>query len=445
MSQPTALPLDQALYLQAMNKPVWDELVWKASMGYGVLGQLIDRMNTASGGSQKVNDYIFYNSKLNDRGIFSAINGAPTIVSGTNLNVPISGEPTNFRIRDIVSDDNYVQGRVVGRTTNSIILEPVNVTSFSTATHFLSGTNTRVLFDASGNRCSTGKESLSWVPEKDYGYIATLRDSSHQCKREQVQSWVKYSGGFWYRGWDEMTVNNWNRNREEQYYWSERTIHYAGTANEYMTTGGLRWSIMNNGGSYEALTSQLTLSTFNGFIDDMMIKSTNTGREVILLMGQYFLGNLQGSVFEPYIKAAGTRNTFGGAGVKGLNVMEYAYGGMSLNFAILPLFNNTEKYPAISTITGKNKLAGTGLFMDVASLESYGGASIPSIQKYHFGEKELYAGYMNGLATDFNTGDLASASQSGIISDVMGREFHLAGENGLYVRAQNMGLMELAY
>lgn len=444
MSQPTQLPLDQALYIQGMNKPVWDSLVWDASMKYGVLGQFINRTNTAAGGSKQVQDYIFYNAKLDDRGIFSQINGAPTLSGSGQLTVPVAGNPENFRLRDVVQDDTYTQGRVIGRTTNAIILEPVTVTAFNASTQFQSGTNTRVLFDASPNRCSSGKESLSWIPERDFGYVATMRDSSHQCKREQIQSEVKYMDGFWYRSWDKMTIRNWSRTYEEQAFWSERGLFHANTANEYRTTGGVRWSIMNNGGLYEALTSPITQSTFDEFLSETLIRSGSENKESLLLLGQYALSGLQG-IIEPYIRAAGSRNTFGGAGVKGLDVMEYARAGMKINFAQLPMFNNAKKYPAISTITGNNRLANTMLFLDTEMLDTFGGGGRPSIQKYHFGEKELYSAYMNGIGTDFNTGDISGASQSGIISDVMGREFHLAGENGLYVTAQNMGLIELAY
>lgn len=443
MSQPQSLPLDQALYLQAMNKPAWDSVVWDASMKYGVLSQFVNRTNTAAGGSKKVEDYIFYNAKLDDRGIFTQINGAPTL-TGVNLTVPVAGDPANFRIRDIVQDDNYIQGRVIGRTSNAIIIEPVNVSAFNASTQFQSGTNTRVLFDASGNRCSSGKESLSWVPEKDFGYIATMRDSSHQCKREQVQSFVEYYGQYWYRTWDKLTVRNWARTDEEQTYWSERALLHAGTQNETRTTGGVRWSIMNNGGLYEGLTSALSLTRFNEFISEMMIRSADTNRDILMLVGQYSLAGMQ-TLLTPFISAAGIHNTFGGAGVKGLDVMTYAYGGMKINFAQLPMFNNSKKYPSISTITGTNRLASSMLFLDTAPLDTFGSEKRPSIQKYHFGDKELYSAYMNGIGTDFNTGDLAGASQSGIISDVMGREYHLAAEKGLYVTAQNMGLIELAF
>lgn len=440
---PTSLPVDQALYLNAMNKPVWDSLVWKASMGYGVLRQLTARMNTAAGGSQRVGDYIFYNAKLDDRGIFSSITAAPTLAGG-NLTIPIAGDPYQFRIRDVVQDANYKQARVVGRTINGIIVESIGSATLSASVDFQANTQVAVLFDASGNRCSEGKENLNYVPESDYGYIATTRDSSHQCKREQIDSFVKYRNGFWHTGWDDLTVQHYENQMEDQLYWSERSIKYQGTANEVRTTGGLRWSIMNNGGLYEALTSPLTQTTLNAFLNEMMIKSTQANRKTIMLVGQYALSSLTG-IIDPYIKEAGIHNTFGGAGIKGLNVNSYGYGGMNADFSILPLFNNYKKRPEISTITGNNKLANSILFLDVAPLETYSAGMRPTIQKKHFGAKETYMMYKNGIGTDFTVNDIATGNTETIISDVMGREFHIAGENGYYITAQNMGLIELAY
>ncbi len=439
----TQLPVDTALYLQGMNKPVWDSLVWKASMGYGVLGQFIDRSNTAAGGSQRVEDYKFYNAKLDYRGVFAAITATPTL-SGGNLTVPVSGDVNNFRIRDVVSDDNYIQGRVIGRTGSSIIIEPVSVTTFSASTHFQANMTTRVLFDASPSRLSNGKETLNWIPEPDYGYIATSRESSAQAKREQIQSFVNYTrNGYWHRSWDDMTVGNWNRTREDQFYWSERGLFNANTANEYRTTGGVRWSIINNGGLYEPLTAPLTTSVWEAFANETMVRSTKTGRKVVGLIGQLALSEIQ-TIIQPYIQYAGIHNTFGGAGVKGLDVMTYSRAGLTVDFAVLPLFNNYKSYPGL-TSTGENKLQKSILFMDVAPLDTYGGGTRPAIEKKHFGAQEVYLAYKDGIGTDNDITDIKNATNSGIISDVMGREFHIAAETGIYVTAQNMGLIEANY
>lgn len=439
----TSLPLDTALYAQSMNKPAWDTMVWKASMGYGVLSNFINRANRAAGGSERVYEKKFLSAKLDIRGVFASITGAPTL-SGGNLTIPVSGEVSQFRLRDVVQDDNYVQGRVISRTGNSIVVEPVSVTTFSASTHFQSGMTTRVLFDASPTRLSGPKETLSWIPESDYGYIATRRESSAQAKAEQIQSEVHWTkGGFWYRSWDKLTLENWERTNEDQAFWSERGIFHAGTANEYRTTGGVRWSIINNGGLYEPLTAPLTATVFDDFINETMVRSTRVGRKAVVLLGQLALSDIQ-TIIQPYIQQAGIHNTFGGAGVKGLDVNTYSRAGMSIDFAILPLFNNYKKFPAL-TSTGQNKLQKSMLFMDVADLETYGGGTRPAIQKKHFGAQEVYMTYQDGIGTDNDISDIAGASNPGIISNIMGREFNIASETGLYVTAQNMGLIEANY
>ncbi|MFN9956319.1 MAG: hypothetical protein ACK55I_24745, partial [bacterium] len=203
-------------------------------------------------------------------------------------------------------------------------------TTFSTAAHFQSGTIAKVFFDSSANRYSNGKTPLSIVPQTDYTYTAITRESSSQARRDRIASFVKWQGDFWYRSYDDLALRKFSKSLEFKYAFSERAI-VAGPQGEAYTTGGLRWSIINNGGTYLPMTTEFTQSQFNDFLETLVRKSAENGRNLVALMGTAAMARLQ-TLLSPYIQYGGSQNTLGGVSVEGLNVMTYSYAGMKIDF-----------------------------------------------------------------------------------------------------------------
>jgi hypothetical protein len=237
---------------------------------------------------------------------------------------------------------------------------------------------------------------------------------------------------------------------EYKYAFSERQIK-TGPFGEYYTTGGLRWSIINNGGSYLSLTSELTQTVFNDFLEQMVRVSAEGGRKLVGLMGSAAMARLQ-TILGDYIKFAGTANTFGGASVTGLNVMKYAYAGLEIEFVRWALLDDEMFRSELSSINGKPRMSNSIYFIDMTSVPAADGSgTIAALQKYHFNNDELIANYVPGMigldSSDASTvkATLGSSTMASLgTGDVDGVDFHILSDCGLYCIADRMGLIEFA-
>jgi len=441
------LPLSQSLLLKGLSLPNKMAMVYAQDYGYNVLTQLTSKLAPSISTPQSKVEI----SSLGNLGVYSKIVVNGTASGNGGLSVAVL-DASKFRIGDIVADGNLVQGIVVNvdTTGNSLILAPHSTSSLTAGTHFLANTQAKRFFDASANRSSSGKSTLNYTPDTDYALTAVTRESSHQSRRDRISSFVKWNGDFWWRSYDDLTLKAFAKQLEYKYAFSERAIK-QGPMGEYYTTGGLRWSIINNGGSYLSLTSELTQTVFNDFLEQMVRVSAEGGRKLVALMGSAALARLQ-TILGDYIKFAGTANTLGGTSVSGLNVMKYAYAGIEIEFVRWALLDDEMFRGELSTINGKPKMSNSIYFVDLTPTPAADGSgTIATLQKYHFNQDELIANYVPGMigleSSDPSTIKAAlSGGQSVSLgtSDVDGVDFHILSDCGLYVLADRCGLIEFA-
>lgn len=444
MATATNLPLSQSLLLKGLSLPNKMAMVYAQDYGYNVLTQLTSKLAPSITSAQAKIEV----SSLGNLGVFSKVN----VAINTSTGVIGVTDASKFRIGDIVADANLVQGLVtdVNIAAGSITLVPHSVGSF-TSSHFALNHTAKRFFDASPNRSSFGKSTLNYTPDTDFALTAVTRESSHQARRDRTGSFVKWSGDFWWRSYDDLTLKAFAKQLEYKYAFSERQIK-TGPYGEYYTTGGLRWSIINNGGTYLPLTGELTQSTFNDFLEQMVRVSAEGGRKLVALMGSAAMGRLQ-TILGDYIKFAGTSNTFGGASVTGLNVMKYAYAGLEIEFVRWNILDDEMFRSELSGINGKPKMSNSIYFLDMTPVAAADGSgSISPMQKYHFNNDELIANYVPGMigldSSDPSTIKAAiGGSQVASLgtSDVDGVDFHILSDCGLYCVADRMGLIEFAY
>ena len=447
MSTISNLPLSQSLLLKGLSLPNKMAMVYSQDYGYNVLTQLTSKLASSISTPQSKVEI----SSLGNLGVYSKIVANGTAAGSGMLSVAIS-DASKFRISDIVADGNLVQAIVVAVDTvaNSLTLAPHSVSSLTAGTHFLAGQHAKRFFDASANRSSTGKSTLNYTPDTDFALTAVTRESSHQSRRDRIASFVKWNGDFWWRSYDDLTLKAFAKQLEYKYAFSERQIK-TGPYGEYYTTGGLRWSIINNGGSYLSLTSELTQSVFNDFLEQMVRVSAEGGRKLIALMGSAAMARLQ-TILGDYIKYAGTANTLGGTAVTGLNVMKYAYAGLEIEFVRWALLDDEMFRGELSSINGKPRMSNSIYFIDTTPIPAADGSgTIAALQKYHFNQDELIANYVPGMigleSSDPSTVKAAlSGGQSVSLgtSDVDGVDFHILSDCGLYCVADKMGLIEFA-
>lgn len=447
MSTISNLPLSQSLLLKGLSLPNKMAMVYSQDYGYNVLTQLTSKLASSISTPQSKVEI----SSLGNLGVYSKIVAAPVAAGAGGLTVAVQ-DASKFRISDIVADGNLIQAIVVSVDTagNTLTLSPHSTATLSTSTHFLINTQCKRFFDASANRSSQGKSTLNYTPDTDFALTAVTRESSHQSRRDRTASFVKWNGDFWWRSYDDLTLKAFAKQLEYKYAFSERQIK-QGPFGEYYTTGGLRWSIINNGGSYMSLTSELTQSVFNDFLEQMVRVSAEGGRKLIALMGSAAMARLQ-TILGDYIKYAGTANTLGGTAVTGLNVMKYAYAGLEIEFVRWALLDDEMFRGELSTVNGKPRMSNSIYFIDMTAIPAADGSgTIAAMQKYHFNQDELIANYVPGMigleSSDPSTIKAAlSGGQSVSLgtSDVDGVDFHILSDCGLYCVADKMGLIEFA-
>lgn len=443
MSTISNLPLSQSLLLKGLSLPNKMAMVYSQDYGYNVLTQLSTKLAPSISTPQAKVEV----SSLGNLGVFSKVNVAINTTTGVVGLTDVS----KFRVGDIVADANMVQGLVtdVNYGANTITLAPHSVSAWASG-NFAVNHNAKRFFDASPNRSSFGKTTLNYTPDTDFALTAVSRESSHQSRRDRIASFVKWNGDFWWRSYDDLTLKAFAKQLEYKYAFSERAIK-NGPYGEYYTTGGLRWSIINNGGSYLSLTSELTQTVFNDFLEQMVRVSAEGGRKLVALMGSAAMARLQ-TILGDYIKYAGTANTFGGTSVTGLNVMKYAYAGLEIEFVRWALLDDEMFRSELSTINGKPRMSNSIYFIDMTAVPAADGSgSISALQKYHFNSDELIANYVPGMiglessdASSVKAAIAGSTVASLGTSDVDGVDFHILSDCGLYCVADKMGLIEFA-
>ena len=445
-SPTTTLDISKSLLLKGLSLPNKMAMVYAQDYGYNILTQLTSKL----GPSISTNQPKVEISALGNLSVFSPVTAVAAGGSTGEILVTLSSAE-NFRPGDIIADANLAQGIVIEKTTTANQLRVKSVTTtLSASLHFQAGHMAKVFFDASANRLSYGKPTLNAVPSTDYTYTSVSRESSTQARRDRTASFVKWQGDFWYRSYDDITLRRFAKTLEYKYAFSERLIK-QGPFGEYYTTGGLRWSIINNGGTYLPLTSELTQTVFNDFLEQMVRVSAEGGRKLVALMGSAAMARLQ-TILGDYIKYAGTANTFGGTSVTGLNVMKYAYAGLEIEFVRWALLDDEMFRSELSTINGKPRMSNSIYFIDMTAVPAADGSgSIAALQKYHFNSDELIANYVPGMiglessdASSVKAAIAGSTVASLGTSDVDGVDFHILSDCGLYCVADKMGLIEFA-
>lgn len=446
----TNLDLNQSLLLRGLSLPNKMAMVYAQDYGYNVLTQLTSKLSSSISSPQPKIEI----SALGNLSVYSRVSAAPTTptgyATGEALQITLD-DASNFRIGDIIADNNMVQGIIVDKPSgggNLVVIKRVS-TTLATATHFLSGSIAKVLFDSSANRYSNGKTPLNFVPQTDYTYTAITRESSSQARRDRSASFVKWQGDFWYRSYDDLTLRKFSKSLEFKYAFSERAI-VSGPQGESYTTAGLRWSIINNGGVYLPLTTEITQTQFNDFLETLVRKSAENGRNLVALMGTAMMARLQ-TLLSAYIQYAGNTNTLGGVSVEGLNVMTYSYAGIKIDFVRWALLDDDAFKGDLSGVTGKPRMSHSMYVLDLTPIPAADGSgSISPLQKYHFNNDEMLAAYVPGMIglQDSNPSTIKQALANGLSgslssSDVDGVDFHILSDCGLYCAAERCGLVEL--
>ena len=151
------LLVGQSLFAKGLIKPNIMENVYDSTLGYNTVTRFINDIN--KGVSVRTDNDKYQVGKLGNTTVFGIV--ASTALSGLNLVVTLNAPNDLFRIDDAVSDKNNVTGRVISKTSTTLVLEPMYGVTFSTGSHFLAGGTASSMFNVSGNNASKGTEVLN--------------------------------------------------------------------------------------------------------------------------------------------------------------------------------------------------------------------------------------------------------------------------------------------
>lgn len=403
-NQLSTLDFANNLLLNGLNMDDKSKMVYDFSGGYNVLDFLITR--GAKTRQIDGEDGVFQKPIMGRSQVIAQV--ASTVVVGPNLQVTFT-DPTydNFRVQETVTDGTAAmnQGRVVAKGPGFIVLEPAPpITTWDTALHFVAGSNALAIFVSAGNRGSTGVQSLYEQPFYVRNQTSIIRESVELFRRDMFKTWVEASGKYWYSAQDMITAQRYARSLDFKALWSNfgqiANSSVGGAVNYSM---GLKASIQdpNRGGIYQALTNPMTQNNFENWIGKIADRQAVQNVDINILCGRGFLNRIQ-SFTTPFIQFAGKNNTFGGESVKGLDVRQYAINGINVNFVMMPLLNDIEKFPTLSTIAGVNptysRMAYTAIALDTSTYDAVGGGgNLPAMEKVYFGSQETIYGYIPGL------------------------------------------------
>lgn len=440
----SGLSLYNNLLVRGLNAPEWQKTIIASDFGFNKIQTLTNIMNKNQ--SEGISDFKVNVPYVGSTSIANTVNGA-SVIAGTNLVVTFTQPDNRFRVNDQVMDSNYVKGRVISTTANSITIEPVSVAAWNAATNFTNGMNVSDLGDVSGLGTTTGKTSLTVAPDTDFAVLRKTRDSYDQNIRDRVKTYVQYdpSGKYWWSSQQEFLLKRFARSQELAIVFDDRVEN---SVSDFNTTGGIRWSAVNNGGTYMPLSSEITEADLQNFMEQFLNNFAAAQKKVIFYCGRRALMTMQ-NFLKANVITAGTNNVFGGASVKGYDLYMYKIAGLEVTLEYYPLFDDPLFSNQISSITGAPKMSSTIMAVDVTPADSGNGmGSVPVIKQYYHegvGSEVLYK-YIPGMigsGYDSKTIAMGGADFSLAANDLDACSWQMESVNGVYVIPQKVGWIEL--
>tara|TARA_R110000765_G_scaffold239007_1_gene341651 strand:- start:53 stop:553 length:501 start_codon:yes stop_codon:yes gene_type:complete len=164
-------------------------------------------------------------------------------------------------------------------------------------------------------------------------------------------------------------------------------------------------------------------------------------------MGRGMMQHIQRTFTDGYIVNAGSMNTFGGSEVKGIDVRTYAIAGVEVAMVELPVLNDTEFFPELTSVSGLSnpyRQQHTLFALDLDPIEVKGGGLAPAIEKIYRGPSEFYAGYIKGMAdAGVPTAENFKDYSVDIVSSVDAHRCDVMADNGIDMIGKFCGMIEL--
>lgn len=448
-----AVNFENNAILNALNRPDKSSVVYDLSGGYN----FIDTIVTKNTSPRSVNGLEGkFEKPIIGRSDTGTLVAATPTLSGTNL-VVVFSDPTflGYRETEVISDGTAAnnQGRVVSVSPGTVTLEPVGGATTMATTQFPAGSYAARMFQLSINRGSTGITSLYEDPFYVYNYTSISRDSVDFFRRDFFQTYPLYNGKYWMYAQEKVMMDRFARGIERKALLGKRgqNVTTASGGGKFNSSQGLRDAILDpdRGGTYLSLSNVITQGQFEAFLGQIADRKNSSKYKIQLGVGRGALNAIQNFV-RPYIQYAGSQNTFGGQSVKGVDVMYYAVNGIEVEMAMIPLFNDREQFPGMSTIPGTaafTRMQYTMIAFDMDNYPTKGGGVAPAMEKVYFGNEEMVYGYLPGMvgsaAQQMASGEFRTSGNIAV-SDRDGSSIQLYSDFAFDFMPYRMGWAEMS-
>ena len=447
MAQNSPLNVADNLTIRSLSDRNDFRNVYDLSGGYNKFGMIVNILNMPFGGGKQFDTDRYEKSVMGRGHVIAQV--AAVAQSGNTVVITLSDATYNsFRVGDvIVAADHSISGKVIAASAGSLTVEPTESTIAEMLVAFAANAYVKVLGDSSPNFYSDGKSPLYEFPELIYNHSAVKRDTYLASRRENIASRVYYKDKFWGDAQLDLMVQRFLRQMEKQMLFSNRAQFTSQVGGESDLNGGVRWSIMNRGGEYLPLASALTESQFDNFLANVWSRKASRSTPMTLFMGRGMMQHIQRTFTDGYIENAGSMNTFGGSEVKGIDVRTYSIAGVDVGFVELPVLNDTEFFPELTTVAGlsnRYRQQHTLFALDLDPIEVKGGGLAPAIEKIYRGPSEFYAGYIKGMAdAGVPTAENFKDYSVDIVSSVDAHRCDVMADNGIDMIGKYSGMIEL--
>lgn len=151
----------------------------------------------------------------------------------------------------------------------------------------------------------------------------------------------------------------------------------ASLLNQTLTMGGGQTTLGQN----EMTTEAFWQDTLERFVST----GAFTNGEVVGIFGQRLYGSFQ-KALAPYLVTAGKNNTIGGDTVKGIDISEYKFGGVSIKTMLEPIYSDTRMW-GVNT-NGFSKRANTGMLISTEKVKTQQGELLPFMSSRYFSDTQ---------------------------------------------------------
>lgn len=343
---------------------------------------------------------------------------ATATASGSNLILTFTDSTYfNFRPTEMLKAKSGVFAHVVSRSPGSVTISPfcdssgASLSALSTATDFLAGEGTMGLglnpniFDSGTN------PRLNYMPFQDYQWIEFFRNTAEVSSEENSQgTYIDAGDGTQYYA-RQVYMDSLNEVIKSQgvRMWTGVRANNGGR----VMSGGLPWQIKYQGGTFRTY-ADLNESEAQAFINQMKLNHAQQGYEIGVLAGMGYIGQFQTNVIRGYIEPTGTRNTFGGSSVVGIDGNIYAYNAKKMTLSEDPFVSVSEYFRSEgqSNINNMPMMANAAIMIDTSATITDGGTQ-RWCKSHSYGPQEgMWWQPVNGLVDDMGNKSAVATNSS---------------------------------